>query len=548
MTRRLAALAAAAAVFVVVTSPVPSGQGQAPQAAAPKLAVLLVVDQMRADYVDRFRADWTGGLKRIVDQGAWFPRAAMPYMTTMTCAGHATIGTGAFPNHHGIVQNDWWNRAEQRARSCTDDAGARNIGYLRPAGGNDGGGSLMVPTFADEMRRQRGARVVVVSRKPDVAIMLAGHGGDAVMWLSGGLDDWNTSTAFTSAPVPAVRAVVQANNAGAYFRRVWDRLLPAAKYLEADNGLGETPLPGMTALFPHALNGASSTPDGLFRAQWEQSPFLDEYIGQVAGALAESMQLGRHNTTDVLAIGFSATDIIGHYFGPRSQEIHDTIDRLDRTIGVLLDRLDRVVGRDQYVVGLTSDHGIQPIPEQLIQEGRSGGRLSAAMVVDRVETRLQSTLGRGRHVAGLSGTNMNLYFLPGVYDRLKAAPAAMNGVIDAIQRVDGVARVLRSDEVQNAQSSTDPAIRAAALSYYADRSGDLMIVLKPGWIMYAIPAMHGTASPDDQQVPLMLMGPGIKPGVYTQAATPADVVPTLASLSGVTLQRADGRVLREAVR
>jgi predicted AlkP superfamily pyrophosphatase or phosphodiesterase len=143
---------------------------------------------------------------------------------------------------------------------------------------------------------------------------------------------------------------------------------------------------------------------------------------------------------------------------------------------------------------------------------------------------------------------MNLYFLPGVYERLRAAPAAMNGVIDAIQRVDGVARVLRSDDVQNAVSSPDPAIRAAALSYYPDRSGDLMIVLKPGWIMYAIPAMHGTASPEDQQVPLMLMGPGIKPGVYAQAATPADVVPTLASLSGVTLPRADGRVLREALR
>ena len=545
MKTRLAVLAAMAAVFVLLASRAPAGQTARP--AAPTLVVLLVVDQMRADYVDRFRADWTGGLKRLVDQGAWFQRAALPYMTTMTCAGHATIGTGAFPNRHGIIQNDWWNRGQQRLMGCTEDLSVRDIGYLRPATGNDGGGLLMIPTFADEMRLQRGSHVVVVSRKPDVAITLAGHGGDAVLWLSAGLDDWNTSTAFASAPVPAVRAVIQANSIESYFRRVWDRLLPASRYPEPDNGLGETPLPGWTAMFPHALRGASNTPDGLFRAQFEQSPFLDDYLAQVSGALVESMQLGKHNTTDVLAIGFSATDIIGHYFGPRSQEIHDTIDRLDRTIGTLLDRLDRVVGKDQYVVGLTADHGIQPIPEQLIQEGKSGGRLSAAAIIDIVETRL-AFLGRGRHVAGLSGTNMNLYFLPGVYDKVKASPAVMSSVIDAIQRVEGVARVLRAEEAQNGSASKDPAVRAAALSYYPDRSGDLMIVLKPGWIMYAIPAMHGTAAPEDQQVPLLLMGPGIKPGVYTQAATPADVVPTLAALSGVTLPRADGRVLREALR
>jgi len=278
------------------------------------------------------------------------------------------------------------------------------------------------------------------------------------------------------------------------------------------------------------------------------SPFVDDYVGRFASALVDSMRLGQHEGTDVLAISFSSTDEVGHLFGPRSQEVQDTLARLDRTIGSLLDRLDTAVGRGQYVVALTADHGVTAIPEQAKREGRDAGRLDPDEIVDRVEARLNAVWGRGRYVAGLSGSNMNLYFVPGVYEKLRAAPAVLDSVVQTIQQIGGVSRVFRADDLRTGSTSQDALTRAVALSYFQGRSGDLVLVMKPGWNMTTTPAMHGSATPDDQNVPLILMGSGIKPGQYLQPSTPADIAPTLAVLCGITLPTAEGRVLREALR
>ena len=171
----------------------------------------------------------------------------------------------------------------------------------------------------------------------------------------------------------AVTAFAQANPIEADFRRTWDRLLPAAGYADPDAGLGEAVPRGWSTSFPHVLNGGGRTPDVDFRAQWLRSPFVDDYIGRLAGSLVDSMRLGKGVGTDVLAVSFSATDEVGHIFGPRSQEIQDTLARLDRTLGSLFDRLDTSVGRNRYVVALTSDHGVTPIPEQA-RSGRTGRR------------------------------------------------------------------------------------------------------------------------------------------------------------------------------
>jgi hypothetical protein len=171
--------------------------------------VIIVVDQMRADYVERFRQTWSRGLKRLMDRGAWFTHAKYPYLTTVTCAGHATVATGAFPPAHGVFQNAWYDRTERRLMTCTEDATAEPISYGRGAtlSGSLPGESaarLLVPTLADQLRDERGARVAALSLKARSAIMLAGHGGDAVTWLNESLDDWQTSTAFSPGRVPAV--------------------------------------------------------------------------------------------------------------------------------------------------------------------------------------------------------------------------------------------------------------------------------------------------------------------------------------------------------
>jgi predicted AlkP superfamily pyrophosphatase or phosphodiesterase len=531
---------AAAALAIVVAFLHPFGPHAAP-ADPPKLAVIIVVDQMRADYVDRFRAEWKGGLKRLVTEGAWFQRAAYPYLTTVTCAGHATISTGAFPHTHGVFQNAWWDRDAGRQMTCTQDPTAHDIGYGLPVTGGDSAYRLQLPTFTDVMRAERHAHVVSVSLKDRSAIMLGGHGGDAVVWLSNTLDGWVTSSVYAQGPVPAVKAFVDANPTTADYGKTWDRLLPATAYPDPDAGVGEAPPQGWTSSFPHVLKGTGATPDATFFSQWERSPFADAYLERLAAALVGSFQLGKHDGTDVLAVSFSSPDLVGHAFGPRSQEIQDMYAHLDRTIGALFDALDAQVGKDRWVVALSADHGVTPIPEQLVAEGKDAGRINAAEIVEAVEQTVRPVLGQGKHVTVLA-TN-DLYFEPGVYDKIEKAKGLIGAVISVIEARPGVQRVFRSEQVRDGARSNDALLRAAALSYVRGRSGDLILATKPGWMISGGGTTHGSASPDDQRVPILVMGPGVKPGVYQQPASPADVAPTLAALSGISMSKAEGHPL-----
>ena len=510
--------------------------------------MVLVVDQMRADYVDRFRDDWTGGLKRLLADGAWFSNAAYPYLGTYTCPGHATVSTGAFPHLHGIMQNTWWDRTTRRTIACTDDD---SVTTLRYPGGTEPGASaarLLLPALADQLRAERaGTRVVTVALKARSAIMLAGHGAGAVTWMDDAYDHWETSTAFTAQRVPAVQALLAANPVDADFGRTWDRRLPLERYTTPDDGDGESPPRGWTAAFPHILNGDhDQTPDRDFRGQWARSPFADAYVGRFATSLAESLQLGRGEGTDFLGISFSTPDLVGHAFGPRSQEVQDIYAQLDITIGSLLERLDTLVGRNRYVVALTADHGVSLVPEKAAMSRQDAGRVSTARIAEQLERAAQAaTSGPGSSIARVNGSDV--YFTDRSAEQFTTAPAALNAVVAALESQPGIGRVFRPEQLRAGGDSSDPLLRAAALSYVPRMSGDLVFALKPGWLSIASGTTHGTANIDDQRVPVIIMGPGIRAGVYRDAVTPADIAPTLASLVGITLPRAEGRPLYAAL-
>jgi predicted AlkP superfamily pyrophosphatase or phosphodiesterase len=500
---------------------------------------------MRADYIDRFKDQWTAGLKQLLTHGAWFSNAAYPYLATVTCVGHATISTGALPHRHGVIHNTWFDRHERRIVTCTDDPSTRNVSYGTQEGPGDSALRLRVPTFADEMRRQRGSRVVALALKARSAVMLAGRGGDAVTWFGESLDGWQTSSAF-GGRVPAVKSFVDANPVEADFGKSWTRSLPPSRYQFADDLPGEAPPRGWTAVFPHVFGSDSGgKPDFMFRTQWERSPYADEYVGRFAAALVESLRLGQGETTDVLAVGFSSPDLVGHAFGPRSQEVQDMYVRLDRTIGSLLDRLDALVGAGRYVIGFTSDHGVADVPEQSVQSGQDGGRLSTRGLADRIEARVEAELGPGQYVSSVSSGEVN--FEPGMYQKLASNPRAMNAVLRDVAAQPGIARVFRREELEKGATSRNSLTRAAALSYVSDVSGDLVIAAKPGWMFSGAGTTHGSAHPEDQNVPVILFGHGIKPGQYREAATPADLAPTLAALVGITMPGVEGRVLRSAI-
>jgi arylsulfatase A-like enzyme len=274
----------------------------------------------------------------------------------------------------------------------------------------------------------------------------------------------------------------------------------------------------------------------------------------MAAALVDEFVLGKDATPDFLGVSFSALDLTGHDFGPRSHEVQDVLIGLDATIGELLSHLDKTVGAANYVVGLTADHGVAPVPEQAVREGLEAGRIALDELAARIEKAIEPFFGPGKYVARMRYTE--IYFAPGVYDRLKAEPKALQAVIESIAGTPGIARVFRGEEMAALQSSRDPMARATALSYFAGRSGDILMVPKPYWLLVSTsrdPAAgdattHGTWYAYDARVPLIMMGPGIQRGDYLEAASPADIAPTLAFLCGITLARADGRVLAEALR
>jgi predicted AlkP superfamily pyrophosphatase or phosphodiesterase len=328
--------------------------------------------------------------------------------------------------------------------------------------------------------------------------------------------------------------------------RTWQRLLPAERYGYPDDSAGEMPPRGWTRTFPHVLSGASGRPDDQFHAQWEMSPLSDAYLGRLGSALVESLSLGTRTVPDLLGISFSATDLAGHRFGPRSQEVQDVIAHLDQTIGRLLEDLDRLVGRGRYVVALTADHGVSEIPGS--PESSGGGRLSATQLTEIVERVAQAAAGPGRYVARIS-TN-DIYFEPGMYEKLADSPSAIAAVVRALEEQPGILRVFRREQLTaTADTSGDDLLRAAQLTHVPGRSGEMLLAPAAGWLTAGTTAAasHGTPHPYDQQVPLILAGYGIRAGTFTSPATPADIAPTLAQLAGVNLPQAQGRVLREAL-
>lgn len=517
--------------------------GKQQPAGQPKLVVVLVFDQLRADYLTRWEKLYgDGGFKRLMKEGAWFQNCHYPYSCTFTAAGHASVATGCSPNVHGIVGNSWYDRKLKKSIASIYSPKHRRV----PAGGNPNSPSaapirLKAPTLADAMKAATNgkSRVVSMSFKDRSAILPGGKTPDACYWLDKSTGKFITSTYYQSDPHPWVRRFNACKPADRWFGRTWTRLRPDVDYKKAagpDDVAEERTGSGQGRTFPHPMGKRTGKPGKQYYSALLNSPFGNDLLVDFAKEAVVAEQLGRHDVPDLLCVSFSSNDIIGHCYGPDSQEVLDTALRTDLVVRELLSFLDDQVGEGKYVVALTADHGVCPLPGVSRAKGISAQRYSFSTIRKRAQAHLQQTFNtKADLIEAISGVD--------VYLNRKALKAA--GIPRAkaeaelaafLKKQPGLVAAYTATELAGDIPESDELGRKVQQAFHPENSGDVIVVIKP----YSLPGSrngagttHGSPHAYDTHVPLLFYGAGIVPGIRRDAVTPQATAPTLAAILGI---------------
>lgn len=535
-----------------------------------RLVLLIVVDQFRYDYLDRFGDLFvSNGLKRMMREGGSWTETNYDHMPTYTAPGHATLMTGAWPSETGIVGNEWPDRDTGSSVTSVSDSTAVLLG------GEEGEAAasprrLMASTLGDELRLKTNDRskVIGISVKDRSAILPAGRHGNAAYWFSQRTGNMVSSNFYFNNLPAWVKSFNDSRPADKFFGRRWERLLPESEYLRragADAPLWENigTVAGDTNSFPHTVTGGAPSPNMNFFLALDYTPFSNDLLLSFAEQAITNEKLGADDDTDVLSVSFSANDYVGHRYGPYSHEAMDITLRVDRSIAALLDFVNTHVGLNNTLVVFTADHGVAPIPEHANALGLPGGRIKNDDVLRAMKLGISARYNRKNEQPDPTADylqkfgerdgfyNGNIYFNPVALKRDGVNNEEIERVAcGAVMTVPGVSRCFtRTQFERNAISSSDTIARRVLHGFYPRRSGDVMIVYEPfKYLGDTIPATHGSPYTYDTHVPLFIMGSGIAPGRYLQAATPADIAPTLATILGVQApSNSVGRVLIEGI-
>jgi predicted AlkP superfamily pyrophosphatase or phosphodiesterase len=521
-------------------------QGESSLSQQPRLAVVIVVDQLRPDYLQRFRVHFGNrGFNLFLKSGASFDQARHLQAATLTCPGHATVLTGSHADVNGIISNVWYDAEAERAVNCAADTLVTLIGAETEGRSPR---NLIGFTVGDELRRATAGRgkVVTVAGKDRSAIMLGGHRANGAYWMEDTL--FVSSTYYMKELPDWVRHFNASGAVSVFSGKSWERLLPAAAYaaLGPDDAAGEEPDVSSSRTFPHHL--AEST----FVRAFEASPYQNEVVTEFAMRAVVEEKLGRDEVPDLLAIGFSANDLIGHAYGPDSHEVMDATIRTDRVLQRLFRFLNDEVGLQHVAIVLTADHGVAPLPERVNRINSDAGatRLDPAVLATRAEAALRERFGdppAANWVARLAQ--------PWIYLNLKALKQSGHTVEDAertaraaIKAIPSVSLALTGAELRDRRNQGVPS--AAAFSFYPARSGHIYYELNP----YVVPGSaragttHGSPWSYDARVPILWFGRGVRRGRHPEASV-ADIAPTLAAILGISApQGSEGRILTEILR
>ncbi len=511
---------------------------QKPDNDRPKLVVGIVVDQMRQEYLYRFSSKFgEGGFKRMMEEGFMLQNAHYNYIPTVTGAGHASVYTGTTPANHGIIGNHWYDKEVKNYVYCAGDPNVSTVGSTSVGGGKMSPQRMLTTTITDELKlsTQKKAKVIGISIKDRGAILPAGHMADAAYWFDEKVGKFISST-FYMASLPAwVDNFNKRNLPDKYLSQVWNTLYPIEQYVES--GPDETPYEGKLGgkakpTFPYDL-------PAMFKKSGydilSYTPFSNDYLTEMAKAAIDGENMGTDEWPDFLCVSYSATDKLGHAVGPNAIELEDIYLRLDRSLEDLFKKLDEVAGKGNYVVFLSADHAVAENPQYLVDSKVPAGFTRNANLKARLNPFLQKYFP-GKEVIHTI-MNEQIYFN---HDAFSSDPKT--GGMDIVIATELTVNFLLQEKgVANAfpktllrQGAFDEAGHKgmAIRGYNPKRSGDITIILEPGWYESSsiVGTTHGSSYTYDTHVPILFFGKGIKHGTSVLPHTITDIAPTLAIL------------------
>ncbi|MBP8886101.1 MAG: alkaline phosphatase family protein [Flavobacterium sp.] len=496
----------------------------------PKLVVGIVVDQMKMEYLYRFSNDFSAnGFKRLMNNGYTFHNMHYNYMPTYTAPGHASIYTGTTPSTHGIIGNEWFNKAVGKDVYCTDDASVKTIGNGTEKEGAMSPKNLFSTTITDELRMATNfkGKVIGLSIKDRGAILPAGHFANWAFWYSK-TGAFISSTFYGAALPNWVTEFNQEKRYMNYINKGWDLLKPIATYNESlpDDNPYEGKLDKDDApVFPYDLSKIYKEKGAdVLRT----TPFGNDILAELAMKAIEKEELGKDEITDFLAVSFSSTDYVGHTFGPRSMELQDTYLRLDQTIAQFLNYLDKTVGKDNYLLFLTADHAGAENSNYLKDNKYNVKNIPSKEIVGALKKKSNETFGADLI---LDYSNFNLFLNKEI---IKGKGLEFTKVKQSFKEFlmtqEQVKRVYTEEEIL-ASSGDDYFLSFIAKGYDPKQNGDIVILDKTGYMQYqATGTTHGSPNSYDTHVPLLFYGWQVPKGELHTKKYITQIAPTLSQM------------------
>ena len=512
----------------------------------PKLVIGLVIDQMRWDFLYRFQDTYgNDGFNRLLREGFSYDNTLIPYTPTETAPGHSSIFTGSVPAFHGIVGNYWYDRERKRIVYCSEDSTVQPVG-TRSAAGRMSPANMWTTTIADELRLHTNfrSRSFGVSLKDRGSIFPAGHSANAAYWLDASTGDWVTSSHYMQTLPSYVKDFNSKKHPDRLLKDKWQTLLSPNLYKQSqsDDQPYEDPVPGLsTHSFPHDL---SALTDGKYES-FKYLPASISFSFDFAKSVVSNEKLGMGQETDFLAVSISSTDYIGHHFGPNSVEIQDAYLRLDVEVAAFLNFLDTNLGKGNYLLFLTADHGAAHVPDYLQRQRVPAGVLSVQKIMSGLNEVLLS-----KHNLRNAVVSVQKYQVYLNHDLIRSEGKDIDKInADVISYLEGLSFVTAAFPTRNLNEASVPVqVREQMINGYTPkRSGDVQFIPKPGYLDAAgRGTTHASWNPYDSHIPLVFFGWNVKQGRTTRTTSITDIAPTIAALLRIQMPSGSiGNVLQE---